>query len=298
MKLNTVVRWGARAFAGILILVAVTAAAGYGLSQARMSRHFTVPEHPLVLRGDSAEVTRGKRLATVRGCVDCHGENLGGRVMFDDPALGRLAAPNLTMGGRGADLDTRDLERAIRHGVRRDGTPLRVMPAAEFTTMADDELASIVSYLRSLPAVNAPRTEPRVGPIIRALFLAGQVKLLPAEEIDHSLAHPAHVEPAATPQYGKYLAIGCTGCHGSGFSGGKIPGGPPDWKPAANITPTGIGRYSEEDFARILRTGRRPDGSQVDSLMPWRLTRAMTDVEIAALYSYLRTVPAKVYGNR
>jgi mono/diheme cytochrome c family protein len=263
-----------------------------------MSRRFAVPEHPIALRGDSAEIARGARLATVRGCVDCHGRNLGGTVMFDDPELGRLAAPNLTMGGRGALLEPRDWERAVRHAVRRDSTPLRVMPAQELTTMADDELEAIVSYIRSVPAVSKAQPPARIGPLARVLYLAGQVELLPAEKIDHARSHRTHVAPTPTATYGEYLAIGCTGCHGPTFSGGKIPGGPPDWKPAANITPAGIGHYTERDFVRVLREGKRPDGSSVDSLMPWRLTKAMTDTEVTALYAYLKTVKPKPYGGR
>jgi mono/diheme cytochrome c family protein len=164
--------------------------------------------------------------------------------------------------------------------------------------MADDELASIVSYIRTVPPVTNPLPTSRVGPLIRGLFLAGQVQLLPAEQIDHTRAHVAHVEPEPTAKYGEYLAIGCTGCHGPGLSGGKIPGTPPEWKPAANITPAGIGRYSEDDFIRVLRTGVRPNGAKVDSIMPWRLTKEMTDVELKAIYAYLKTVPPKEYGNR
>lgn len=66
----------------------------------------------------------------------------------------------------------------------------------------------------------------------------------------------------------------------------------------ANITPAGIGRYSETDFIRVLRGGKRPDGSAVDSLMPWRLTKSMTDVELKVVYGYLKTVSAKAYGGR
>jgi len=116
--------------------------------------------------------------------------------------------------------------------------------------------------------------------------------------IDHARPHAAHFDAEPTAKYGEYLAIGCTGCHGPTLSGGKIPGAPPEWKPAANITPEGIGRYSEDDFMRILRTGKRPDGSAVDSAMPWRLTKEMTDVELKAVFAYLKTVPAKAYGGR
>jgi mono/diheme cytochrome c family protein len=182
--------------------------------------------------------------------------------------------------------------------VRRDGSSLTVMPSNEFNGMSDADLGAIVAYARSLPADEVPSVPLRVGPVIRALFVAGQVDLTPAAKIDHARPHPAAVAAEPTAAFGQYLAQGCTGCHGAGFSGGKIPGAPPDWKPAANITPGGIGRYSAADFARVLREGRRPDGSPVDTLMPYRLTKHMTDVELSALYAYLRTVPARPYGNR
>jgi mono/diheme cytochrome c family protein len=298
MTARKILRWAGKIALGAVGLVLVVAAAGFGLSERRMARTFTVPDHAIAPRTDSAALALGKRLVTVRGCVDCHGADLGGAVMVDDPALGRLAGPNLTMGGRGAELEPRDWERAVRHAVRRDGSPLRVMPANEFTTMADDELGAIMGYVRSLPPVTKPPVATKVGPIIRGLFLAGQVTLLPAEVIDHNAPHIAHIDAEPTATYGKYLAAGCTGCHGPTLSGGKIPGGPPDWKPAANLTPAGIGHYSEQDFMNILRTGKRPDGTEVSPPMPWKLTKEMTDVEIQAIYAYLKTVPAKAYGNR
>ncbi len=298
MRVRTILRWGARVIAGTVGLVLVAAAAGYGFSEVRMARHFAVPEHRIVLRGDSAEIANGKRLATVRGCVDCHGSNFAGTLMIDSPIIGRLASANLTMGGRGKELDLRDWERAVRHGVRRDGSGLRVMPSQEFTTISDEDLAAIVAYIRSVPAVEQTHPTIRVGPIIRALYLADQVALLPAERIDHTKPHEARVVAEVTPKFGEYVASGCTGCHGPTFSGGKIPGSPPEWKPAANLTPAGIGHYKEEDFVRALRTGIRPGGSQIDSAMPWKLTKEMTDVEIKAIYSYLKTVKPKEYGNR
>lgn len=298
MSARTILRWGGRIAVGAIALVLIVAATVYGLSEVRMGRTYTVADHSINPRTDSASLALGARLAKVRGCADCHGANLGGSVMAEDPALGRLVAPNLTMGGRGAQLEARDWERAVRHGIRRDGTPLRVMPAQELTTMADDELEAIVGYIKSVPPVSTAQPPLKLGPLIRGLFVAGQVKLLAAEQIDHTKAHLQHVEPAPTANYGEYLAVGCVGCHGPGLSGGKIPGGPPDWKPAANITPTGIGQYSQADFIHVMRTGTRPDGSQADSLMPYRLFKEMTDVELQAIYAYLQTVPPKTYGNR
>jgi mono/diheme cytochrome c family protein len=270
----------------------------YGLTERRMRAHFAVPEHALAVPDDPAAVARGRRLAARDGCLDCHGAGLAGRVLVDDPAVGRIATPNLTRGGRGAALTARDWERAVRHGVRRDGRPLLFMPAHELNGMADDELAAVVAYARSLPAVAAAAPATRAGPVGRALFLAGELAFVPAERIDHARPHPARAHPEPTARYGATLAAGCTGCHGATFAGGRIPGAPPDWLPAANITPAGLAGWTADDFARALREGRRPNGTAVRPPMPLGSTRAMTDVEVAALWAYLRTRPALPTGAR
>lgn len=295
---RALVRWLGRAVAALLVLIVVMVGAVYGLSERRLRSTFTVPEHELTVRNDSATIARGEHIATVRGCVECHGAGLRGNVVLDQPILGRMAGPNLTMGGRGAELEPRDWERAVRHGVRRDGTPLMFMPSTEFTVLSDDDLAAVIAYARSVAPVRQVMAKTYAGPLMRALFVAGQAKILPAEELKHDAVHAASVASEPTPVFGKYLASGCTGCHGEGFSGGKIPGAPPEWGPAANITPAGIGKWTAADFTTALRQGKRPDGSAIDSLMPVKLLRHMDDVELAALYAYLQTVPAKAYGNR
>lgn len=283
----------------IVGLVFVSGAVVYGVSERRFRARFSVSEHAIAVSEDAATVVRGEHIATVRGCVECHGAGFSGNVVVDQPIIGRMAGPNLTLGGRGAELEPSDWERAVRHGVRRDGKPLLFMPAAEFTVLTDDDLSAIIAYARSVPRVRQAQPASYAGPMLRTMYVAGKVKLLSAEEIDHARPHERRLVAEPTAAYGKYLASGCTGCHGEGFSGGKIPGAPPDWGPAANITPVGIGRWSQADFARALREGRRPDGTAIDSsLMPIRLLRHMDDTELAALYAYLRTVPPREYGNR
>jgi mono/diheme cytochrome c family protein len=298
-RLRTALRWGVRLTAGALGVALLAAAGVYGAYERQAHARFDVPDHAFAVPdGDAAAVARGRRLATVRGCAGCHGPGLAGRVELDDPVVGRLAGPNLTRGGRGAHLTDRDWERAVRHGVRRDGSPLFVMPAQEHNMMSDEDLGAIAAYARSLPAAVTTPPPSRAGPVLRAMQVAGQVTLLPAATLDHSRTHPAHVAAEPTARYGAYLATMCAGCHGQGFGGGRIPGSPPDWRPAANLTRAGIGHYTEADFARALRTGRRPDGAAIDSSMPWRLTRDMTDVEVRALYAYLRSLPPRPYGSR
>jgi hypothetical protein len=93
----------------------------------------------------------------------------------------------------------------------------------------------------------------------------------------------------------------CIGCHGEKLSGGKIPGGPPDWPAAANITPgegSAMGRYKNAaQFMAMMRSGKRPDGSAIQ-VMPFGSLSAMNDVDTQALYAYLQTVPARPAGQR
>ena len=94
----------------------------------------------------------------------------------------------------------------------------------------------------------------------------------------------------------------CTGCHGDTLSGGKIPGTPPDWPPALNLTPypgSSTDVWSQAEFIRTLRTGITPRGNQLDTrYMPWKVLGQMTDDELKALWLFLRSAPPKEYGNR
>jgi len=72
---------------------------------------------------------------------------------------------------------------------------------------------------------------------------------------------------------------------------------PPDFPKAQNLTPTGLGQWSDADIERALRVGKRPDGSTIALFMPWPYTAKMTDTEMAALVKYLRSVPPRATGN-
>ena len=126
------------------------------------------------------------------------------------------------------------------------------------------------------------------------------VVILPAEEIDHTA--PRHITPEAgvTVEYGRYLAITCTGCHGSGFSGGPIPLAPPEFPPALNLTPGGeLQGWTEGMFINTMRTGVTPSGHQLkNEYMPWMYFGQMTDEELKALFLFLRSLPATEQGNR
>ena len=186
---------------------------------------------------DEATLARGKYLFASRGCGDCHAANGVGRMFIDDPAGGfQVRSPNITPGGVVAKYNEVDWVRAIRHGVKPDGRTLFVMPSEDYNRLTDADVAAIVAYARSLAPVSGGSAEFRVPLPVKALYVVGVVTDA-AEKIDHSLPSATPIAEGATPEHGRYVANLCLGCHGDGLSGGKIPGGPPSWPAASNLTP-------------------------------------------------------------
>jgi cytochrome c553 len=291
-----------RVLTGLFVLVLIVVAAIgviYLLSSRRLNHVYAVTPVSLTIPDDSTTLERGRHLATARlGCTDCHGSDLGGSIVVDGMPFGRFVGSNLTTGGVGRSYTDADWVRAIRDGVRPDGRALTFMPSQVFALLSAEDLAATIAYVKSAPPVTRSLPGTAVGPIGRMLIVFNKAALIPAEVIDHSAAPPAAPWPGATPEYGQYLVStsGCAECHGKGLSGGKINGGPDD-PPAQNITPTGIGSWSEADFIRALREGTRPDGTRINTFMPWQSMGKMSDEELLSIYRYLRTVPPKPYGQ-
>lgn len=293
-------KWLGRAAAAVVLLLVAALATVYAMSERRIRHVWDVQASVPMVPTDAAAVARGEHLATIRGCKGCHGPDLGGATFIDSPVMARLSGPNLTTGKGGIERSDVDRVRAIRHGVGPGGRSLLFMPSQEFSTLSEGDMGDLLAYLHSVPAVDRTLPPNKVGPLGRALFLAGKVPLLPAEVVDHQ-ARPAQPIPGATAAYGAYLASSCKGCHGAGLSGGHIPGTPPSWPDAANLTPhaSGLSGWSEADLRRALREGISKNGRALKTdFMPVRETRHLSDEEIGALYAYFQSVPAKPHGGR
>jgi mono/diheme cytochrome c family protein len=294
------IRWASIIFGAIAALLLLVVVSVYALSERRLRRVYPIAlMMPRAIPQDSAAVARGAHLAQIAVCTECHAADLGGAVYSSSAMLGTIAGPNLTRGLGGVAPSDTDVVRAVHHGVHRDGTSLAVMPSEVFVRLSEPDLAALVAYVRQLAPVDREVPRTRFGPLGRALLAAGKLNILVAPKTP-AMPLRARVAPDTTPVYGRYLAdvTGCHGCHGFGLSGGRVAG-PPDLPPAANLTPAGsLARWSEADFARALREGRRPDGSRLDEFMPWRSYAHMTDAEVAALWRYLKTVPSKPFGGK
>jgi mono/diheme cytochrome c family protein len=284
-----------------IVLAGVIAAGGiYGLTRLRLTANFSAPADPIDIPTDIAAVQRGQHIAgAIAVCTQCHGPTLSGGVVFDN-ALGRVVAPNLTRGGVGATLSDDDFVRAIRYGLDPSGRQLWGMPSDDYNHLSDEDLGALIAYLKSLPPTNSALPPSRLSPIGRALFAVGRLNLLPGESINRSAPRPPAVGVDVSPAYGEYLATiaGCARCHGMSLSGGSAPGAPPGTPPAANLTPAGLGNWSEADFVHAMRTGQRPDGSAIDSsAMPWPYFAQMTDLELGAIWEYLSVLPPRPTGS-
>jgi hypothetical protein len=168
-----------------------------------------------------------------------------------------------------------------------------LMPSHEFAAMADDDIAAIIADLRTRPPVDRQPPSFRLGPVGRVLTLTGDIATFPYDRIDHRVPPPRTAPIGRSIERGRYLAEGCRGCHHADLAGGPISGAPPDWPPAGNLTPAGIGQWSDADFVMAMRTGTRPDGSRINTAMPWQQLGRMTDDELLSLRWYLGTVPPR-----
>jgi mono/diheme cytochrome c family protein len=298
--MNRWVKWTVATVGVVVVLVAGAAAVGYQLAERKMTRKVEVAITTVPYATDAQWLERGKYLFESRGCVECHGANGGGRVFLDNGKGLRIAGPNITAGGVTARYQPQDWVRTLRHGVKPNGQPLMVMPSEDFNRLTDQDLASLVAYVRSLEARQGGAAVIEFPLPVRVLYGFGAIQDA-AAKIDHSLPPAQPVPAAVNAQHGAYVANICIGCHGEHLSGGKIPGGPPDWPPAANITPganSAMARYPDPAaFVAMLRSGKRPDGTPV-RVMPFGSLSKLNDVDAQALYAYLKTVPPRAAGQR
>lgn len=304
--MKRVVKWGGGAVGGVVVLALVVIGGAFAVTGSHQRVTYEIEPLPLETTGAAEEgelLALGERLFLVRGCADCHARDLGGSIMVDDPVVGRLRGSNLTggAGGVAGAYSEADWVRAIRHGVGPDGKALLFMPSHEFFPIGDGDLSAMIAYIESAPPVDRVLPPNRLGPLAVILYSTGKMPLLPARLIDHEADRPAAPPPGPTREYGAYLATGCVGCHGDNYSGGPIPGAPPDMPVPTNITPdrkTGIGSWSRADFLRLMREGTRPNGEQVDPFMPVEFMKEFTDTELEALWYYLRSLEPRPFGGR
>lgn len=266
-----------------------------------------------VFTSSSARLERGRYIAEdVAGCMDCHSPHdwtkhdapipdgmEGAGEYFPIGGLpGKISAPNLTPDretGAGSWSDDQ-LARAIREGIGHDGRALfPIMPYPHYRSMSDEDLASVIVFLRSLKPVH--NSVPPTKLIFPVNYLI--------RGVPQPLTAPVPSPDLSTPlKCGAYLVnmAACSDCHtpqdahgmplaGLDFAGGFILEGPWGKVASANITPdpSGISYYDDALFVQVMRTGY-VKARELNQIMPWIAYRGMTDGDLASIFAYLRTL--------
>lgn len=294
------VKWGGALVSGLLTLIpaALLVLAVIGFS--KLNAKYDNPTTEVSVAAGSSQVARGKQLANM--CVSCHAEvdqlPLSGSnfaAKFDFPPMGTLYAPNLTPSGNIQDWTDGEVIRAIREGVHKSGRSLLIMPSYGYRNMSDEDVQSLVAYLRTQPATGAPTPETRFN-VLGAVFM----NLMDFRTAQFPVGIVIAPEPG-TVDYGEYMVdiIGCRDCHGDQLQG-MLPNpiGPTAGPNLTQIVP----HWTEDQFMGFFNTGIIPGGVQVPMItlasgyteprMPWPMVRAsMTDDELRAMYAFLSSLP-------
>ncbi len=295
--MKTTLKWVGMTVGALVGLLLLAMLALYGLGQMRLNKKYIAAIKMVAIPTDAASLAEGKRIFQYRGCEACHGEQLQGVVYMDNPAIGQVITPNLTtgQGGIGAQRTDEDLIRAIRHGLRPNGTPLLFMPSFEFYFLSDADLGMILAYIRGiLPVDNEMQPSSLSTTGFMVMNVVKDITFLPAELIPHAEPPPPAPEPGVTAQYGEYLSISCKVCHGLALAGGEIPGFPAEWPAAPNLTPDPSSRlpaWKEAGFITMIHNGEKHGRRINPNYMPWKSYRHMSDDELRAVYLYLMSLP-------
>jgi mono/diheme cytochrome c family protein len=282
--------------AGVAVLGVAAFFVAVMLGERKMQRRIAVEVAAVKPRDDAQGLERGRYLYLSRGCTDCHGIDGGGKAVVDDGKGMLIMAPDITRGPGGVVAAYRDVDwtRAIRHGIKPDGRPVMIMPSEDYNRLTDQDLGALVGYVRQMPPAQGRAAVIQLPMIVKALYAVGAIQDA-AAKIDHRLPPAAPVPEGPTVEHGAYVANACIGCHGPRLDGGRIPGAPPDWPPAASLR-SGTGPMKAyvdaKAFGDMMKSGKRPDGSAISGVMPFLSLKEMKDIDVQALYLYLRSLPA------
>jgi mono/diheme cytochrome c family protein len=283
---NPVARWPLALLATLPALLVSLIVGLIGLGYAKLYLPRTATPMALDTAAAPELIARGEHLARTT-CVACHTTNnelpLSGGVDLGTHSpmpIGVIVPPNLTPAGPLKDWTDLEIAQAIRNGRHKDGRVL-LMPTESLRNLSDEDVSALVAFLRSQPPVHNETPDLNASPLLAAVFGVGLAEL-GVPPVAGSVTAPPK-QPDAT--YGAYVISyqDCQSCHGADLNGSQGGLGP-----AAPSIPGIVRTWTLEQFIQTMRTGVDPTGHTIQEPMPWRMLGKMDDVELTALYYYLR----------
>lgn len=285
---NPAMRWGLAFLAAIptVVLVGVVGIIVYGFALLYIPK--PRPHISLDTTFSTERFERGQHIALTT-CAACHSLNhqiplSGGFDLSDDIPIpvGQIVTPNLTPAGDLKNWTDEDIANAIRNGVDPDGYRLIMMPSPVLRNLSDEDLASLVVFLRNQPAVENTTPPVYVSPIFAILVGLNMVDgtWTPVE------GPVASVPEGPTVEYGRYVVSyqDCMPCHGA-----DLNGTPSGLIPAPSVRAY-LRNWTVEEFIQTMRTGVDPSGYAIKPPMPWQAIGKMSDTELTAIYHYVRSL--------
>lgn len=283
---NPFLKWVGAILSGLLTLIAVLVST---LALIGLFRYYNPPYNPvkdIQIEATPEQIARGQHLVAAF-CVECHSVTnefplTGGVDVGEDLPmnLGSYYSANLTPAGRLKEWTDGEIFRALRDNVDKDGRRLVGMAGTNVRNISDEDMYAVIAFLRSEEPVEKEVPRPHDQPNFLAILIAGANMVPDKPLITDPIVGP---EKAATAEYGEFMVsfLDCKACHGDDLNGGDNPIGVKG--PSLRL----VKAWTEEEFISTLRTGVNPSGRELSSLMPWRSTGRLDDVELSALYQYL-----------
>jgi cytochrome c553 len=266
------------------------------------------PPDPVSEPPPSLYVEQGKTLVKgLAACGFCHGASnnpeadlSGGQLLYD--SYGAVTVPNITPSeGAIGNWSTFQIMKLIRSGKRPDESLISTDLHEGFEWMSDEDLLSVISYIKNIPAVEKKVERRSISALDRnttGFFKSEKVVTGYVPEIDKSYQL----------EYGQYLVDNvarCGVCHNTKstvlseeryLAGGTVFKSSNGEKVAPNITQAenaGIGSWSEEEIVEYLKTGEGPGGKTSDtSFCPVEFYKNALPEDQVSIAKYLKSVPA------
>ena len=264
------------AVAALLSIGLAAVAYVYVASELIIERRHPLPPSQVRASAGPDAVAKGAHLSVICGCTGCHGDALQG-ARFDGAPM-EIYAPNL--GLIAMTWTDADFDRAIRRSVAPDGRTLWIMPSHTYQFVADQDVADLTAYIRTLPHNGISTPAPKFDLATRFEILRNRLSSETRLAADHD--PPMDLGPQ-TDSGRRIAAMTCVECHGSNLSGFFLS---PQWAPPDLAV---VAAYSREDFSIFMRTGTALGNRKLRSMSNIARQRFvhLTDAEVSSLYDYL-----------